>query len=59
MIRYNVQNPQSGFGVLSFDNRFTQKNYQTGDATSGNSIASLLLGDFSSTSYSISPAYAL
>lgn len=59
LIRYNVQNPQSGFGDFSFDNRFTQKNYQTGDATSGNAIASLLLGDFTSASYSISPAYAL
>jgi len=59
LIRYDVQNPQSGFGALVFDNRFTQKNYQTGDATSGNSIAALLLGDFSSAAYSITPAYAL
>jgi len=59
LIRYNVQNPQSGFGAFGFDNLFTQKNYQTGDATSGNAIASVLLGTFSSTSYNISPAYAL
>jgi hypothetical protein len=59
LIRYNVQNPQSGFGAFSFDNRFTQKNWQTGDATSGNSWAALALGAFSSTSYSVSPAYAL
>lgn len=59
LIRYNVQNPQSGFGAFGFDNRFTQKNYQTGDATSGNAMASVLLGAFSSTSYNISPAYAL
>lgn len=59
LIRYNVQNPQSGFGALSFDSRFTQKNYQTGDATSGNAAAALLLGSFSSASYGITPAYAL
>lgn len=59
LIRYDVQNPQSGYGALNFDNRFTQKNYQTGDPTSGNAMASLLLGDFSSVSYNVSPAYAL
>lgn len=59
LIRYNVQNPQSGFGNFNFDRRFTQKNYTTGDANSGDPIAALLLGAFSSTSYRISPAYAL
>ena len=59
LMRYNVQNPQSGLGGISFDNRFTQKNYQTGDSTSGDAMASLLLGSFSSASYNISPAYAL
>jgi hypothetical protein len=59
LMRYNVQNPQSGYGTLSFDNRFTQKNYQNGDSTSGDAMASLLLGSFSSVSYNISPAYAL
>jgi Carboxypeptidase regulatory-like domain len=59
LIRYNVQNPQSGFGAFNFDSRFTQKNYQTGDSTSGNAAAALLLGAFSSTTYSITPSYAL
>ena len=65
LIRYNVQNPQSGFGngsnnpALNFDNRFTQKNWQTGDATSGNPLAAVMLGAFSSIYYNISPAYAL
>ena len=59
LIRYNVQNPQSGFGAFNFDSRFTQKNWQTGDSTSGNAAAALLLGSFTSTTYSITPAYAL
>src|SRR5205085_2158703 len=65
LIRYNVQNPQSGFGnggsnaAFNFDNRFTQKNWQTGDSSSGNPIAALMLGAFTSTYYTVSPAYAL
>ncbi|HEU5340815.1 TonB-dependent receptor [Edaphobacter sp.] len=59
LIRYNVQNPQSGFGTFNFDDRFTQKNYQTGDPNSGNAMAALLLGAYTSTSYNITPAYAL
>ena len=63
LIRYNVQNPQSGFGAFAFDRRFTQKNSVTAtvgsDASSGDPIASLLLGDFSSASYNNSAAYAL
>lgn len=63
LIRYNVQNPQSGFGAFSFDRRFTQKNSVTAsvgsDASSGDPIASLLLGAFSSASYNNSAAYAL
>ena len=59
LIRYNVQNPQSGFGNFNFDRRFTQKNSNTGDVNSGDPIAALLLGTFSSTSYNINPAYAL
>jgi hypothetical protein len=59
LIHYNVQNPQSGFGSFSFDSRFTQQNWQTGDPNSGNAMAAVMLGAFSSTSYSISPAYAL
>ncbi len=69
LIRYNVQNPQSGFGntsgpsgnqsSIAFDRRFTQQNYNVGDANSGDPIAALLLGTFSSISYNITPAYAL
>jgi hypothetical protein len=59
LIRYNVQNPESGFGSFNFDRRFTQQNWQTGDVNSGDSFADLLLGAFSSTSYNITPAYAL
>jgi Carboxypeptidase regulatory-like domain len=63
LIRYNVQNPQSGFGAFGFDRRFTQKNSVNAgigsDPNSGDPIASLLLGDFSTASYNITPAYAL
>ncbi|MBB5056837.1 hypothetical protein HDF16_001522 [Granulicella aggregans] len=63
LIRYNVQNPQSGFGAFAFDRRFTQKNSINAtvgsDASSGDPIASLLLGDFSSASFNNSAAYAL
>ncbi len=73
LIRYNVQNPQSGFGntsgpsgnqsSIAFDRRFTQKNSINvnvgADASSGDPMASLLLGAFSSVSYNITPAYAL
>jgi hypothetical protein len=34
----------AGGGTFAFTNGFTQKNYQTADSTSGNSIASMLLG---------------
>jgi hypothetical protein len=59
LIRYNVQNPGSGFGTFGFDRHFTQQNYTTGTAASGDSIADELLGDFSSVSYNISASYAL
>ena len=63
LIRYNVQNPQSGFGAFTFDRRFTQKNsVNVGigtDPNSGDPIASLLLGAFSTATYNITPAYAL
>jgi hypothetical protein len=59
LIHYNVQNPQSGFGSFNFDSRFTQQNWQTGDPNSGNAMAAVVLGAFSSTSFNISPAYAL
>ncbi len=34
----------AGGGTFAFTNGFTQKSYQTADSTSGNSIASMLLG---------------
>lgn len=63
LIRYNVQNPQSGFGAFNFDRRFTQQNSITAnvgsEANSGDALASELLGYASSLSYNITPAYAL
>ncbi|MDE1176026.1 MAG: TonB-dependent receptor [Edaphobacter sp.] len=63
LIRYNVQNPQSGFGAFGFDRRFTQKNSVTtnvgADASSGDAVASMLLGYQTTATYNISAAYAL
>ena len=59
LTRYNVQNPGSGFGTIGFDRRFTQQNYTTGTANSGDPIADELLGAFSNVSYNISASYAL
>ena len=72
LLRYNVQNPMSGFGNgstagLVFDRRFTQSNsvlYGANSApanngvTSGDPLASMLLGDFSTANYNDSIAYA-
>ncbi|MGA3160509.1 MAG: carboxypeptidase-like regulatory domain-containing protein [Terracidiphilus sp.] len=71
--RYNVQNPQSGIGVFAFDRRFTQENSSGAsggscpapscvvgsDTTSGNAMASLLLGYPSSGTYGNTIAFAL
>jgi hypothetical protein len=69
MSRYNVQNPQSGFGTNAttspgfvFDRRFTQKNVNAtvgSDASSGDPMASMLLGYFATANYSINIAYAM
>ena len=63
IIRYNVQNPQTGFGPFAFDRRFTQQNSVTAtvgsESNSGDPMASLLLGYPSSASYNVSVAYAL
>jgi hypothetical protein len=74
ILRYDVQNPMSGFGNgsgtsgFAFDRRFTQSNsvtYGAGSAPvtngvgSGDPMASMLLGAFSSTNYNIAIAYAL
>lgn len=53
--RYAASNPLSGLGTFNFDRRFTQKNSVNtavgADTSSGNPIASLLLGYASSGSY--------
>jgi Carboxypeptidase regulatory-like domain len=63
LIRYNVQNPQSGFGNFQFNRQFTQRNSIATpvgtDANSGNPFAALLLGYASSGSYSNQIAFAL
>lgn len=69
IIRYNVQNPQSGFGTnatthpgFEFDRRFTQQNVNVpvgSQAGSGDPLASMLLGYFSAANYSINIAYAM
>jgi hypothetical protein len=67
--RYNVQNPQSGFGTNAttnpgfvFDRRFTQRNVNVpvgSDAGSGDPMASMLLGYFSTANFNINIAYAM
>ena len=63
LIRYNVQNPQSGFGVFDFSRQFTQQNSLTtnvgSDANSGNPYAALLLGYPTLGTYSNQIAFAL
>jgi Carboxypeptidase regulatory-like domain len=69
VLRYNQQNPESGFGSgsgtpgFTFDNRFTQQNVTTtsvgADPNSGDAFADLMLGDFSSDDYTINPSYAM
>jgi hypothetical protein len=63
LIRYNVQNPESGLGVFQFNRQFTQQNSLTtnvgSDANSGNPYAALLLGYPSSGSFNNQIAYAL
>lgn len=63
LIRYNVQNPQSGFGSFTFNRQFTQRNSINtpvgGDTASGNPFASVLLGYPSSETYNNQIALAL
>jgi hypothetical protein len=69
LTRYNVQNPQSGFGVNSqsgagfvFDRSFTQQNVNApvgSQAGSGDPMASMLLGYFTTANYNVSIAYAM
>ncbi|MBO0800340.1 MAG: TonB-dependent receptor, partial [Blastocatellia bacterium] len=61
--RYNAANPLSGLGTFNFSRQFTQKNSVDtivgGDASSGNPIASLLLGYPTSGNYSAQVSYAI
>jgi hypothetical protein len=69
LTRYNVQNPQSGFGINSqsgagfvFDRSFTQQNVEApvgSEANSGDPMAAMLLGYFTTANYNISIAYAM
>ena len=59
LTRYNVENPMSGINPFSFDRTYTQKNYLSGDAASGNPLAAMLLGYPTSGSYGVQVAYAL
>ena len=69
ILRYDQQNPESGFGNgngtpgFNFDRRFTQHNVIQqnvgADASSGDSFADLLLGAFSTTNYTIAASYAM
>jgi hypothetical protein len=69
--RYDVQNPQSGYGTFNFNRQFTQLNSNTGgcptgevcsvggDSNSGNALAAMLIGIPSSGSYANNIAYAM
>lgn len=59
LLRYNVQNPQSGLGVFNFSRLFTQQNYSIASPTSGDPMAAMLLGAYTNGSYNVTPAYAL
>jgi hypothetical protein len=68
LLRYNVQNPMSGFGNgaaagLVFDRTFTQSNSvlyaaDKSPVSSGDPLASMLLGDFTTANYNVAVAYA-
>ena len=69
LLRYNVQNPMSGFGNggtaagLVFDRTFTQSNSilyaaDKSPVSSGDPIASMMLGDFTQANYTYGIAYA-
>jgi hypothetical protein len=63
LIRYNVQNPESGLGTFAFNRQFTQQNSVNtavgNDPNSGNAVASLILGYPSSGNYLQSVSFAL
>ena len=61
--RYNALNPFSGLTSFGYNRQFTQKNSVNtavgADSSSGNPIASLLLGYPSSGGYQVIPAFAI
>ena len=61
--RYNALNPFSGLTAFGYNRQFTQKNSVNiavgADSSSGNPIASLLLGYPSSGGYQVIPAFAI
>jgi hypothetical protein len=54
----NYLTPSSSSGSFTFDSTFTQQNYQTGDNSSGDPTASLLLGVATSGSVPVNVALA-
>ena len=58
-LRYNINTPYSNFGTFSYSRGFTQHNYLTGDSSSGDPMASFLLGypTGGSVAWNIRPAY--
>ncbi|HEX4947807.1 MAG TPA: TonB-dependent receptor [Blastocatellia bacterium] len=57
-LRDNYIAPTSSFGTFNFNRGFTQRNPLAGDAASGNSFASLLLGYPASASVPINATFA-
>jgi hypothetical protein len=58
-LRYNPVSAVSNMGTFNFNKGFTEKNYLTGDKTSGDPVASFMLGAVNSdtVAYNIAPAY--
>lgn len=65
ILRYDQQNPESGFGNgsgtpgFNFSRQFTQQNDNVADANSGDAFADLLLGTFTTANYTIAASYAM
>jgi len=58
-LRYDLRTPDSNMGSFSFSRSFTQKTYQKSDSTSGDPMASFMLGvpDSDTIAWNIAPAY--
>jgi hypothetical protein len=61
LLHYNVQAPENGINGFNFDRTFTRRNSATNNdnSQSGDPIASLLLGTYTSAGYSVNANYAL